>query len=79
LYNYDFIFQRFCNLRGWSGDSEKVEKTRSCLLKVWDGLQSGADKDQDGQVRKIHSILANFTITLKIFLIVTVLCKKYIM
>jgi len=53
MYNLYFIFQRFCNLRGWSGDSEKVEKTRSCLLKVWDGLQSGADKDQDGQVRKI--------------------------
>lgn len=51
---FNFIFQRFCNLRGWSGDSEKVEKTRSCLLKVWDGLQSGADKDQDGQVRKIN-------------------------
>lgn len=54
---FSFILQRFCKLRGWSGDSEKVEKTRSCLLKVWDGLQSGADKDQDGQVRTFVSLI----------------------
>lgn len=47
-------------MRGWSGDSEKVEKTRSCLLKVWDGLQSGADKDNDGQVRGAKKFLLIF-------------------
>ncbi|VVC24866.1 EF-Hand 1, calcium-binding site,EF-hand domain pair,EF-hand domain [Cinara cedri] len=48
--DFEIAIERFCNLRGWSGNPEKEEKTRSCLLKVWDGLQSGADKDQDGQV-----------------------------
>ncbi|XP_050420528.1 calexcitin-2 [Adelges cooleyi] len=48
--DFEIAIERFCNMRGWSGDAEKVEKTRTCLLKVWDGLQSGADKDNDGQV-----------------------------
>jgi len=58
----DLILQRFCNLRGWNGDPEKVEKTRTCLLKVWDGLQSGADKDQDGQVSETRRVSKKTTL-----------------
>lgn len=49
-----FIFSQFsqkiCNLRGWAPGSPKNKETYETMIKIWEGLRSKADKDNDGQV-----------------------------
>lgn len=42
--------QKICDLRGWPAGSEKNTETHEVMLKIWEGLRSKADKDNDGQV-----------------------------
>jgi len=43
--------QKICDLRGWPAGSDKNAETHEVMLKIWEGLRSKADKDNDGQVR----------------------------
>lgn len=45
-----FSFQKICDLRGWPAGSEKNTETHEVMFKIWEGLRSKADKDNDGQV-----------------------------
>lgn len=42
--------QKICDLRGWPAGSDKNTETHEVMLKIWEGLRSKADKDNDGQV-----------------------------
>ncbi|XP_043266730.1 calexcitin-2 [Venturia canescens] len=46
----DLAVQKICESRGWAPGHEKYQKVKETLQKVWDGLKSGADENQDGQV-----------------------------
>lgn len=48
----DCHLQKICDLRGWPAGSEKNTETHEVMLKIWEGLRSKADKDNDGQVSK---------------------------
>jgi len=43
-------------LRGWPVGHAKNTETHESMFKVWEGLRSKADKDNDGQVcyRKLY-------------------------
>lgn len=47
---YLFLLQKICDLRGWLPGSEKNAETHEVMIKIWEGLRSKADKDNDGQV-----------------------------
>lgn len=42
--------QKICDLRGWPAGSDKNAETHEVMFKIWEGLRSKADKDNDGQV-----------------------------
>lgn len=42
--------QKICELRGWGPGSDKYDETHEVMFKIWEGLRSKADKDNDGQV-----------------------------
>jgi hypothetical protein len=44
--------QKVCDLRGWPKGTAKNTETHEVMFKIWEGLQSKADKDNDGQVHK---------------------------
>lgn len=48
----DCHLQKICDLRGWPAGSEKNTETHEVMLKIWEGLRSKADKDNDGQVSR---------------------------
>ncbi|XP_066589971.1 calexcitin-1 [Prorops nasuta] len=50
--DFDLAVQRICDSRRWSADNPKVQQTKETLLKVWEGLRSRADQDQDGQISR---------------------------
>lgn len=37
-------------MRGWPAGNPKNIETHDCMFKIWEGLRSKADKDNDGQV-----------------------------
>lgn len=39
-------------MRGWPAGHPKNAETYDIMLKIWEGLRSKADKDNDGQVSK---------------------------
>jgi hypothetical protein len=45
-----FLLQKICDLRGWPAGSDKNTETHEVMFKIWEGLRSKADKDNDGQV-----------------------------
>lgn len=52
-----FFYQKICTLRGWPAGHPKNAETYDIMLKIWEGLRSKADKDNDGQVSKEIFIL----------------------
>lgn len=47
-----FFAQKICELRGWNPGSDKYDETHEVMFKIWEGLRSKADKDNDGQVSR---------------------------
>ncbi|XP_029047320.1 calexcitin-2 [Osmia bicornis bicornis] len=50
--DFDLAIQRINENRGWSADNPKALSIKENLLKMWEGLRSRADTDQDGQVSR---------------------------
>lgn len=48
--DFEIAIQKICDLRGWPAGSDKNKETHEVMLKIWEGLRSKADKDNDGQV-----------------------------
>ncbi|XP_070503085.1 calexcitin-1 [Chironomus tepperi] len=48
--DFEIAIQKICDLRGWPAGSEKNTETHEVMFKIWEGLRSKADKDNDGQV-----------------------------
>jgi len=40
-------------MRGYSPSDAKYAETQKVLLNIWEGLKAKADKDHDGQVKKL--------------------------
>jgi hypothetical protein len=49
--------QKICDLRGWPAGSDKNTETHEVMFKIWEGLRSKADKDNDGQVSWMGSVM----------------------
>jgi hypothetical protein len=47
---FSLSLQKICDLRGWPAGSDKNTETHEVMFKIWEGLRSKADKDNDGQV-----------------------------
>lgn len=50
--DFEMAIERIAKLRNWKSGDAKFKDAEGTLMKVWAGLQSGADKDNDGQVSK---------------------------
>lgn len=50
LKDFELAIEKVCQLRGWSAGSAKNTETHDVMIKIWEGLRSKADKDNDGQV-----------------------------
>lgn len=48
--DFELAAENISKLRGWKQGDAKYKQTLEDLLRIWDGLQSVADKDKDGQV-----------------------------
>ncbi|CAO1420908.1 unnamed protein product [Diamesa serratosioi] len=48
--DFELAIEKICTLRGWPAGSEKNTETHEVMFKIWEGLRSKADKDNDGQV-----------------------------
>ncbi|XP_061718697.1 calexcitin-2-like [Cydia pomonella] len=48
--DFELAIEKISTLRGWKAGDAKYKETQETLLKIWDGLQSRADADKDGQV-----------------------------
>lgn len=48
--DFDLAIERIGKLRGWSAGDAKYKAVETTLNKIWEGLQSGADANKDGQV-----------------------------
>lgn len=47
------LLQKICNLRGWPEGHAKNKETHDAMFKIWDGLRTKADEDNDGQVSQM--------------------------
>ncbi|XP_075980508.1 calexcitin-2-like [Anticarsia gemmatalis] len=48
--DFELAVERIGKMRGWAPSDAKYKSVEVTLMKIWDGLQSGADADKDGQV-----------------------------
>lgn len=48
----ELAVEKICESRGWAPGHERYTRVKETLLKVWDGLKSGADENQDGQISR---------------------------
>ncbi|CAH2044337.1 unnamed protein product, partial [Iphiclides podalirius] len=48
--DFELAAEQISKMRGWKQGDAKYKETLDSLLKIWDGLQSVADSDKDGQV-----------------------------
>ncbi|XP_026733340.1 calexcitin-2-like [Trichoplusia ni] len=48
--DFDLAIERITKSRGWAAGDAKFKWTQESLLKIWEGLQSRADADNDGQI-----------------------------
>uniref|UniRef100_A0A182JV33 EF-hand domain-containing protein n=1 Tax=Anopheles christyi TaxID=43041 RepID=A0A182JV33_9DIPT len=48
--DFELAIEKICTLRGWPASNPKNVETHECMFKIWEGLRSKADKDNDGQV-----------------------------
>ncbi|CAG4942933.1 unnamed protein product [Parnassius apollo] len=48
--DFELAAQKISQLRGWKEGDAKYKETLDSLLKIWDGLQSVADSDKNGEV-----------------------------
>lgn len=48
--DFELAIEKICTLRGWPAGHPKNAETYDIMLKIWEGLRSKADKDNDGQV-----------------------------
>lgn len=48
--DFEMAIERITKLRGWAKGTPKNTETFNTMMEIWNGLQSKADKDNDGQV-----------------------------
>ncbi|XP_026749592.2 calexcitin-2-like [Galleria mellonella] len=48
--DFELAIANITKLRGWNAGDAKYNEVRDTLLKIWDGLQSRADSNKDGEV-----------------------------
>lgn len=48
--DFELAIKKICELRGWPEGHAKNKETHDAMFKIWDGLRTKADKDNDGQV-----------------------------
>lgn len=48
--DFDAAIEKAAKVRGWSTSDAKYKQVQETLNKIWDGLQSKADADKDGEV-----------------------------
>ncbi|XP_068617709.1 sarcoplasmic calcium-binding proteins II, V, VI, and VII-like [Battus philenor] len=48
--DFELAAEKISKQRGWKSGDAQYKETLSALLKIWEGLQSVADADKDGQV-----------------------------
>ncbi|XP_063704803.1 calexcitin-1 [Culicoides brevitarsis] len=48
--DFELAIEKVCALRGWPAGHPKNVETYDTMIKIWEGLRSKADKDNDGQV-----------------------------
>lgn len=48
--DFELAIEKICALRGWPAGHAKNKETHETMIKIWEGLRSKADKDNDGQV-----------------------------
>ncbi|XP_035775841.1 calexcitin-1-like [Anopheles albimanus] len=48
--DFELAIKKICELRGWPAGNPKNVETHDSMFKIWEGLRSKADKDNDGQV-----------------------------
>ncbi|XP_058812288.1 calexcitin-1-like [Topomyia yanbarensis] len=48
--DFELAIEKICELRGWPVGNPRNTETHESMFKIWDGLRSKADKDNDGQV-----------------------------
>ncbi|KAF0314795.1 hypothetical protein GQ607_017973 [Colletotrichum asianum] len=48
--DFEIAVERICKNRGWDESNPKTQETKEILCKVWEGLRSKADLNQDDQV-----------------------------
>lgn len=51
--DFELAIEKVCALRGWPAGHPKNVETYDTMIKIWEGLRSKADKDNDGQVSEI--------------------------
>ncbi|KAL7024359.1 hypothetical protein ACKWTF_013007 [Chironomus riparius] len=54
--DFEIAIQKICDLRGWPAGSPKNTETHEVMFKIWEGLRSKADKDNDGQVSYNYNV-----------------------
>ncbi|XP_014204819.1 calexcitin-2 [Copidosoma floridanum] len=50
--DFDLAVQKICEERGWSDGNPRYTHVKETMNKVWNGLQQGADADNDGQITR---------------------------
>ncbi|XP_041981981.1 calexcitin-2-like [Aricia agestis] len=48
--DFQLAAEQIAKMRGWASGSAQQKELESSLMKIWDSLQSHADKDKDGQI-----------------------------
>lgn len=48
--DFELAIEKVTKLRGWKSGDANYKETENTLMKIWSGLQSGGDSDNDGQV-----------------------------
>ncbi|CAH0401069.1 unnamed protein product [Chilo suppressalis] len=48
--DFELAAEKIAKLRGWKEGDAPYKKVQESLTAIWNGLQSGADADKDGQV-----------------------------
>lgn len=48
--DFELAAEKISQNRGWKAGDAKFKETQDALLKIWEGLQSRADADNDGEV-----------------------------
>lgn len=58
--DFELAIEKVCALRSWPAGHPKNVETYDTMIKIWEGLRSKADKDNDGQVSLIYFLSVFF-------------------